>query len=101
MAAANAKKSGFNGFAVSMSVLGGLIFVYAISLFVQGGYNMFLNKEIAAKINSAEPSEDLVAHQAKQQALLNEEVRYLDAENGVLCMPIEDAMDRVVALNNK
>jgi hypothetical protein len=36
---------------------------------------------------------------AAQQALLQEKVRYLDADKGVLCMPIEDAMERVVVQN--
>jgi len=98
MAAANEKKSGFQGFNVAMSVLAGLIFVYAISLFLQGAYNMALNNEIAAKIYAAELSDDVIAHQASQQALLDEGVRYLDEDNGVLCMPIEDAMARVVEL---
>jgi len=100
MAAANDKKSGFQTFNVAMSVLAGLIFVYAISLFVQGAYNMVLNKEISEKIYASELSDEAIAHQAQQQALLDEDVRYLDEENGVLCMPIEDAMARVVAQNN-
>ena len=100
MAAANDKKSGFQGFNVAMSALAGLIFVYAISLFVQGAYNMALNKEIASKIYASDLSEEALAHQAAQQAVLDEEVRYLDKENGVLCMPIEEAMARVVAQNS-
>ncbi|MCB1185311.1 hypothetical protein KDM41_17975, partial [bacterium] len=68
-------------------------------LFITGGYNAALNREEQAKIYSAGVSEETQAQVAAQRALLDEKVRYLDAEKGVLCMPIEDAMDRVVAKN--
>lgn len=96
-AAENTQKTGFNTPAVVLCGLAALIFVYALSLFIEGGYNAAKNQEIAAKIYAAEVSEDLLTHRAAQQSLLDEKVHYLDPEAGVLCLPIEDAMERVVA----
>ncbi len=95
-AAENEQKTGFNTPAVVLCGLAAIIFVYALSLFIEGGYNAALNKELEAKIYSAGVSEAVLAHRAEQQALLDENVRYLDQEAGVLCLPIEDAMERVV-----
>ena len=97
----NNRKSGFNTSAVVLSSLAAIIFVYAMSLFIEGGYNAAKNKEIQAKIYDAPLGAQAAADLAAQQALLDEEVRYLDSEKGVLCMPIEDAMERVVAQNAK
>ena len=97
----NNRNTGFNTTAVVLCGLAAIIFVYAMSLFIIGGYNAALNKELETKIYSAPVSEDVLAQLAEQQALLDEQVRYLDAETGVLCMPIEDAMARVVSRNAK
>ena len=99
--AENNRKTGFNTTAVVLCGLAGIIFVYALSLFIEGGYNAMKNREEQAKIYTAGVSEDIAAQVAAQQALLNEQVRYLDPEAGKLCLPIEDAMDRIVALNAK
>ena len=99
--AENNRKTGFNTPAVVMCGLAGIIFVYAMSLFIEGGYNAAVNKEMQTKIYSAPISESAAAELAVQQDLLTEQVRYLDPEAGVLCMPIEDAMARVVARNAK
>ena len=93
---ASAKKTGFNTAAVVAYSLAGIIFVYALSLFIEGGYNAAVNKELQAKIYAAGDSEETLAQLAEQQALLDEAPRYLDPEAGVLCIPIENAMDRIV-----
>ncbi len=90
------RKTGFNTPVVVMCSLAAIILIYALSLFIEGGYNAAKNKEIAAKIYAAEVSEDVLAHRAAQQSLLDEQVRYLDPDAGLLCLPIEDAMERVV-----
>ncbi len=89
-------KTGFNTGAVVAYGLAGIIFVYALSLFIEGGYNAVLNKEMQTKIYAAGTSEESIAQLAEQQALLDEQPRYIDPEAGVLCIPIENAMDRVV-----
>ncbi len=48
------------------------------------------------KIYAVGDSEETLAQLAEQQALLDEAPRYLDPEAGVLCIPIENAMDRIV-----
>ena len=94
---ASAKKTGFNTAAVVAYSLAGIIFVYALSLFIEGGYNAALNKEMQTKIYTVGESEEALAQLAEQQSLLDEAPRYLDPEAGVLCIPIENAMDRIVA----
>lgn len=97
MAAPDDKKTGFDTPAVVLCGLAAIVFVYALSLFITGGYNAVRNRELAAKIYAAGMTEETRTHLAEQQARLEEKVRYLDEEAGVLCMPIEDAMERVVA----
>jgi hypothetical protein len=98
-AADNKRKTGFNAPAVVLGGLAAIIFVYALSLFIEGSYNAARNREEQAKIYTSGPSESVTTQLAAQQALLQEKVRYLDADKGVLCMPIEDAMERVVVQN--
>ncbi len=93
---ASAKNTGFNTAAVVAYGLAGLIFVYALSLFIEGGYNASRNKELQTKIYSAGISEEASAQLAVQQALLDEQPRFIDQEAGVLCLPIDTAMERVV-----
>jgi hypothetical protein len=100
-AADNNRKTGFNAPAVVLGGLAAIIFVYALSLFIEGGYNAARNREMQAKIYTTGPSESVTSQVAAQQALLDEPVRYLDAEKGVLVMPIEDAMERVVVQNSR
>jgi hypothetical protein len=100
MAAADTeKKTGFNAPAVVLCSMAAILFVYALSLFIEGGYNAALNRELEAKIYTAGVSDEILAERAAQQALLDEQVRYLDPEAGVLCLPIDDAMERVVVKN--
>ncbi len=93
------RKSGFNAPAVVLCGLAAIFFVYALSLFIEGGYNAAMNKELQTKVYDAPISEAATADLAAQKDLLNEKVRYLDPETGVLCMPIEDAKARFVAEN--
>jgi hypothetical protein len=95
----NKRKTGFDAPAVVLCGLAAVIFAIAFSLFMGGGFNALLIQEKEAKIYTAEISDTVKAQLAEQQTLLDENVRYLDPEKGVLCMPIEDAMDRVVTLN--
>ncbi len=96
MAAAESKKAGFNTPVVIYGVVTSLIFLYAISLFLQGGFMAEQALELDAKTNSF-PNDEMLAHVAEQEAILNERVHWLDKENGVACMPIDDAIDRLVA----
>ena len=97
MASAENKKTGFNTPAVVLCGLAAIAFVYAMSLFITGGWNAARNRELQAKIYNAGPIEQTQALLAEQQSRLDEKVRYLDEGAGVLCMPIDDAMERVVA----
>ncbi len=93
------RQSGFNTPAVVLSGLAAIIFVFALSLFIEGGYNAAKNRELQTKIYSAGVSGETTALVAEQQALLDERPRYVDPEQGVLCIPIKDAMARVVERN--
>ena len=95
----NNRKTGFNAPAVVLCSLAAIITVFALSLFIEGGYNKLKNRERETKIYAAGISEAAQTQLAEQQSLLQQKVRYLDPEKGVVCMPIEDAMDRVVARN--
>jgi len=95
-AADNDKKTGFATSAVVLSGLAVIVFVYAISLFVQGGFNAAVSREYQAKVYDAEFSGDLAAAEATQKDILEGPVRWLDQEQGVVAMPIEQAMARVV-----
>ena len=98
-AAEKERSSGFNTPAVVLVGLAAIIFVFALSLFIEGGYNAAKNKEMQAKIYSARVSPETATLLAEQQDLLAEKPHYVDAENGVLVIPIEDAMARVVEQN--
>lgn len=91
------RNSGFNAPAVILGGMAVVFFVIALSLFIEGGYSAMQAREAQAKIFNAEPSEEIRAHQAEQQALLDEPTRYLDRDAGVVSMPIEDAKKRVVS----
>ena len=97
MAAAESKESGFNTTVVVFGVVTTLIFLYAISLFLQGGFLAEQALELDAKTNSF-PNDARLAHEAEQEAILHEKVRWLDKEKGIACLPIDDAIDRLVAI---
>jgi len=98
-AAEKNRNSGFNTPAVVLGGLAAIIFVFALSLFVEGGYNAARNREEQAKIYTVGLSEETIAQQVEQQAILDERPRYVDPEQGLLCIPIADAMARVVDRN--
>ena len=97
MAAAD-KKSGFNTFAVAASALAVLILVWALSLFLQGGY-------LAARTARydqaflAPPDTAVTGYLGAQQARLEEGYRWIDKDKGIVGVPIERAVDLVVARN--
>ncbi len=96
MAAAERKESGFNIVTVGLCLAASVIFLYAVSLFLQGGFQAELALEYDAKTNGF-PDEARAAYVAEQQAILDERVRWLDEEQGTACMPVDDAIDRLVA----
>ena len=97
MAAADKKNSrGFNAPAVVLSGAAAIIFLYAVSLFIQGGFLAAQANEVRTKVYGAAGSEEALAAVAAQKAILNEKPRWLDEGKTTLCLPIEDAMQRLV-----
>ena len=88
-------KSGFNTPAVVFGTLAVLVFVFALSLFLEGGWFAARNLEIEAKVYGAElPAvRDALA---EQQAVLDQDYRWIDREQGRVGVPIERAMELVV-----
>ena len=91
------RKTGFNTPAVVLCVAAGVVFLFALALFLQGGFLAAQANEFEAKVYSAPGSVEARAAVAEQQAILDEKVRWLDEEKGTVVMPIEDAMKRVVS----
>ena len=89
-------KSGFNTTAVVLCGAATAIFIFALSLFLQGGFLAAEAKEYESKVYNAPGNQELLDAEAKQLAILNEKTRWLDEEKGTLCMPIEDAEARLV-----
>jgi len=88
-------KSGFNTLAVVASVAAALAFVYALSLFLTGGWLATRNLEYAAKVY--EPENTAVSDAlAEQQAVLDQDYRWIDKEQGRVGVPIERAVELVV-----
>ena len=97
MAAADHEKTtGFNTTAVVLIGAAGVVFLFALALFIQGGFLAAQANEYEAKIYSAPGSEAVRAAVAEQQAILEEKVRWRDEEKGTVIMPIEEAMEQVV-----
>ena len=98
MAEANTK-SGFNTPAVVLITLAVLLFVYAISLFLQGGFLKCQEVERQAKVLN---EENIVVNEqmAEQKAILDEGYRWIDQSNGKVGVPIEDAKALVVNQGN-
>ena len=97
MAAADQDRStGFNTPAVVLCGAAAVIFLFALALFIQGGFRAAQANEYEVKVYSAADSEEATAAVAEQQAILDEKVRWLDEEKGKACLPIEDAMERYV-----
>jgi hypothetical protein len=92
----NDGKTGFNTLAVVLGGAAALIFLWALALFLEGGFLAAHSKEFAAKVYAAPASEEKLAALAEQQTLLDEPVRWLNEEEGTVVMPIEDAMQQFV-----
>ena len=88
--------SGFNTPVVVLSVAAAAIFIFALSLFLQGGFLAAEAKEYESKVYNAPVNQDVLDAEAEQRAILNEKTRWLDEEKGTLCMPIGDAEARLV-----
>jgi hypothetical protein len=97
MAAADAKTTtGFNGPAVVLCGLAALVFIVALSLFLQGGYLAAQKRETQAKTVTP-VNEVLRAAQAEHLARLQEAPRWLDEQRTKAIMPVDAAMDRLAA----
>ncbi len=94
MVSAGKNKSGFNTSTVVLSTVAAALFLYAVSLFLQGGFQALAAREYDAKTYGP-TNETVAAHETQQQAILNERTRWLDEEQGKLCLPIDDAIDRL------
>jgi hypothetical protein len=89
-------KTGFNTPAVVLCGAAAVVFLFAMALFIQGGFMAAQAKEYEVKVYAAPVSEAVRAAVAEQQAILNEKVRWKDQEEGTVVMPIEDAMEQIV-----
>lgn len=92
----NGNRSGFNAPVVVLSGIAAVIFLWALVLFLQGGFLAAQAKEYEAKVYDSAGNEEIQASLAEQRAILNEKTRWLDEEKGTVCMPIEDAEARLV-----
>ena len=90
------RKTGFNTPAVVLCGAAGVVFLFALALFLQGGFLAAQAIEYEAKVYGAPGNEEARAAVAEQQAILDEQVRWKDEAKGIVVMPIEDAMERVV-----
>lgn len=97
MAAADPKaNNGFNAPAVVLCTLAGLVFVVALSLFLQGGY--LAAQAVETKQKTETPvNEPLRALEAEHAARLQESPRWLDEQKTKAVMPIDAAMERLAA----
>jgi hypothetical protein len=99
MSASDVEKNGtgFNKTAVILSGLAALLFLLAVTLFLQGGFRAAQAVDQVEK--EAGPQDDLLtATQIEQQARLNETPRWLDEEQKTLVMPIDDAKARLLEI---
>ena len=101
MAAANNQSdgrkvgTGFNTLAVVLLSLAALLFVYALSLFLQGGFLAAQGVDHRAKLDlSGDPA--LEANLNQQNELLRGQPMWLDQEAGKLSIPIETAKARLI-----
>jgi hypothetical protein len=99
MAAADTKATnGFSAPAVVLCSIAALVFIVALSLFLQGGYLAAQKRETQAKTVTP-VNEVLRAAQAEQLARLQEDPRWLDEQKTKAVMPVDAAMDRLAALS--
>jgi len=93
--AADNRKSGIATSTVVLCTLAVLIFVFALSLFLQGGFRAAQASEYETKVLTT-ANEAVEADAAEHRAILEEAPRWLDEEAERACIPIEDAMRRLV-----
>jgi len=97
MAAVDRKaNNGFNAPAVVLCAIAALVFIFALSLFLQGGYLAAQARETQAKTVTP-VNEALRAADAEQQARLQEAPRWLDEQKSKAVIPVESAMDHLAA----
>lgn len=88
-------RSGFDTTAVVLLTLAALLFVYALSLFLQGGFLSAQGVDHRAKLDlSGDPA--LEVHLAEQKDLLTAQPAWLDPEAGQVSVPIETAKGLLV-----
>lgn len=92
------KKTGFNTTAVVLLGAAVVILLWALALFLQGGFQAAQASEFAEKIY-APTNETVQDYRAAQRAILEEKARWLDQEQGTVVMPIEDAKAAIVKKN--
>lgn len=87
-------KSGFNTLAVVLSAAAVLAFVFALTLFLEGGWFAARGLEVEAKVYGAEMP---AVHDAlaEQQAILDQDYRWIDKDQGRVGVPIDRAMELV------
>lgn len=92
-------ETGFATGKVVLTVLAVIVFAFAISLFIRGGFQAAVGQQVQAKVYDAAPNQALAAVEAAQKDVLEGRVRWVDPEQGVVAMPIERAMARIVEEN--
>lgn len=91
-----AGETGFNTPLVVLAAVAVILFLYAMTFFLQGGYMTLMEQEKAIKVSNAPVSEEVTAAIAEQQTKLDAGYRWVDKDNGVAGMPIDAAKARLV-----
>jgi hypothetical protein len=94
--AAQGTRNGFNTLAVACGALAVVVFVYAVSLFLQGGWEAARRLEYEAKVY-APPNTALADAEAAQEAILDGGYRWVDQGAGRVGVPVERAVELIVA----
>jgi len=93
--AANYRTTGFNTTAVVLLSAAAGILIWALVLFLQGGFMAAQASEFRAKTYGS-VNEEVREYRASQQAILDEKPRWLDRDQGTVVLPIDDAKSRIV-----
>lgn len=93
--AADRTGNGFNTLAVTCGTLATLALVYALSLFLQGGWEAAKSLEIEAKV-MAPDNTALADAEAAQEAILDGGYRWIDQGGGKVGVPVERAVELIV-----
>jgi len=92
---AKRKGSGFDTGSVALLALAVLLFLYALSLFLQGGFLSAQKVDHHRKLDlSGDPA--LQAHEADQRDLLNAKPTWIDRDAGKVSIPIETAKEQLL-----